>query len=187
VAGLFGDSFKCYTAANKLFSELNDTFGVAYSHCGIGNALRMKADYSGALLHFRKATALYRKIGDIVSFSYTLWSLGKTYAMIGRLDKAMDYFRQSSGFFRKTKDPRGIIYCKLGMGEIEFLRGRLSPALANLNAALRDSLSNGFSVEKCHAAALLSFVNKKNGKNGNRCYNKLGLKLKFQSIPFNIP
>ena len=45
MAGLFGDSFKYYIAANKLFSELNDTFGVAYSYCGIGNALRMKADY----------------------------------------------------------------------------------------------------------------------------------------------
>ncbi|MEK7742014.1 MAG: hypothetical protein AAB273_00025, partial [Nitrospirota bacterium] len=115
------------------------------------------------------------------------WSLGKTYTMLGKLDKAMDYFKQSRGFFRKTKDPRGIIYCKLGIGEIEFLRGRISSALVNLNAAFRDSLSDGFSVENCHADALLSFVNKNNGKSGNRCYNKLGLKLKFQSIPFNIP
>ena len=103
MAGLFSDSFKYYIAANKLFSELNDTFGVAYSHCGIGNALRMKGDYSGALLHFRKATTLYRKIGDIVSFSYTLWSLGKTYTMLGKLDKAMDYFKQSCGFSRRQK------------------------------------------------------------------------------------
>jgi len=73
------------------------------------------------------------------------------------------------------------------MGEIEFLRGRLSSALVNLKSAFRDSLANGFSVENCHAAALLSFVNKKNGKTGNRCYNKLGLKLKFRTIPFNIP
>ena len=73
------------------------------------------------------------------------------------------------------------------MGEVEFLRGRISSALANLNAAFRDSLFHGFSVENCHADALLSFVNKKNGKNGNRCYNKLGLKLKFAGIPFNIP
>ena len=103
----------------------------------------MKGDYSGALLHFRKATTLYRKIGDIVSFSYTLWSLGKTYTMLGRLDKAAEYFKQAQGFFRKTKDPRGIIYCKLGMGEIEFLRGRISSALANLNAAFR-----GFSFQR---------------------------------------
>ena len=72
-----------------------------------GNALRMKDDYSGALLHFRKATTLYRKIGDIVSFSYTLWSLGKTYTMLGRLDKAAEYFKQAQGFSKRQKDPKG--------------------------------------------------------------------------------
>lgn len=184
VAGLFQDSLRYYTSANWLFSGLKDIFGTAYSHCGIGNALRMMEDYEGALKQFRKAASLYRKIGDVVSYSYTLWSLGKTHTMLGSLDRAMDYFREAYGFFRKTGDPRGIIYCKLGIGEVRFMKGGIRRARMDFNSALTDAGRWKFAVEGCHARTLLSFID---GKTDYGCYNKLGLKLKFKKIPFNIP
>ena len=70
------------------------------------------------------------------------------------------------------------------MGEVEFLQGNLSSARRNFKSALRASMANKFSVEACHSKTLLSFMD---GKIDNRCYNKLGLKLRFRTIPFNIP
>jgi tetratricopeptide (TPR) repeat protein len=208
IAGHFNDSLIYYTAANKLFSDINDIFGIAYSHCGIGNALRMLDDYKNALVHFAKATTLYKKIGDRVSYSYTIWGLGSTYKMMGNFKKARDNFIKAMLLFNRTKDQRGLIYCKLALGELDFLEGKKANAMRQLRAALCESMKNGFAIEKCHAAVILSFINENNpptpyfkeghigvkweqaGFSGNiddRCYNKLGLKLKFHGLPFNMP
>jgi len=213
VAGLFSNSLDYYVAANKLFSNMKDFFGIAYSYCGIGNAYRMMKDYRTALTNFTKAIKLYKKIGDKVSYAYTLWSLGTMYKMMGNLKKASDNFIEAMLLFNKTKDQRGIIYCRLGLGEIDFLEGRKASAMKRLRVALYESIKNNFAIEKCHAAVVLSYMNKNNpltppfnsplgkggyrgvkgvqggfsGKIDDRCYNSLGLRLKFRGLPFNIP
>ncbi|MGB9716304.1 MAG: tetratricopeptide repeat protein [Thermodesulfovibrionales bacterium] len=201
VAGLFEDSLKYYTAANKLFSKTNDIFGLAYSHCGMGNAFRMLNNYKKALLHFSKATRLYQKIGDIVSYSYTLWGMGSTYKMMGKYKKAQDNFRKAVLLFKKTKDPRGIIYCKLSLGEIDFIQDNKTNAIKVLKEAFYDSIQNGYSIEKCHAGIILSYllknisaIKRKQLENkglfkkiDNKCYERLGLRINFDGLPFNIP
>jgi tetratricopeptide (TPR) repeat protein len=184
IAGRFSDSLKYYTIANKLFSHMRDKFGTAYSHCGIGNALRMITDYKSALTHFAKATKLYKKIGDIVSYSYTLWSIGITYKMMGNFGKARDSFIKAMLLFKRTKDPRGIIYCILGIGELDLLEGRKAHAVRQLRVALRESMKNDFAIERTHAQTIISCIG---GKIDKSSYNRLGLKLKFQGLPFNIP
>lgn len=208
IAGHFKNSLRYYTAANKLFSDIKDIFGIAYSHCGIGNALRMLDDYKNALVHFTKATTRYKKIGDRVSYSYTLWGLGSTYKMMGNFKRARDNFIKAMLLFNKTKDQRGVIYCKLAIGELDFLEGRKANAVKQLGTALSESVKNGFAIEKCHAAVISSYIDKNNPSipcfkkrhRGdkckqagfseeiyNRCYKKLGLKLRFYGLPFNMP
>jgi tetratricopeptide (TPR) repeat protein len=184
IAGFFRDSKKYYETANKLFSAQNDTFGKAYSFCGIGNAHRMLDDYKSALRNFTQATTLYKKIGDKVSYSYTLWGLGMTHTLIGNDRKARDFFIRSKKLFQKTKDPRGVIYCRLGLGQLSLIAGRAALAKNDIESSFTESMNHGFRVEACHAKILLSFMN---GKRDNRCYNKIGLKLRVQGLPLNIP
>lgn len=184
VKGDFKGSLKYYTQANALFRKLGDRFGIAYSHCGIGNALRMKGDFEGAREHFGRATVLYRRIGDVVSYSYTLWSLGKTHMMLGNLGLSEKYVKDALGHFRKTKDPRGLIYCRLALGELQWLWGRKAGAKRMLRQAGEEARAHGFMVEDCHAGALLSST--EDGTD-NSCFGRLGLRLSFSDIPFNIP
>jgi tetratricopeptide (TPR) repeat protein len=184
IAGQFRDSLKYYTSAHRLFSDIKDIFGTAYSYCGTGNAYRMLKDYQSALTNFAKASRLYKRIGDKVSYSYTLWSLGTTYKMIGNYNKSRDNFIKAMLLFKKTKDPRGIVYCRLGLGEIALLKGMKAVARKHFLASLYGSTKNSFAVERCHTTTLISFMN---GKIDNGCYNRLGLKLRFQGLPFNIP
>jgi tetratricopeptide (TPR) repeat protein len=207
VAGFYRNSKKYYETANKLFTEQNDTFGKAYSFCGIGNAYRMVDDYENALRNFMKATKLYRKLGDQVSYAYTLWGIGMTHALIGNKKKAHDYFIQSKGLFQKTKDPRGIIYCRLGFGQLALISGRFARAQNYMDISLTEAMKHGFRVEACYAKTLLSHINNLSShapiktqrkgttvekgrltkKRGTRCYNRLGLKLRGQGLPLNIP
>jgi tetratricopeptide (TPR) repeat protein len=185
VAGLWGDSLNYYTEANKFLLSLHDRFGVAYSHCGIGNALRMKGAYTEAMKHLKKAETLYKKIGDIVSYSYTLWSMAMTYLMKGRLKEAEQCLEKAARRFRKTRDVRGLIYCRLGLGEVLFLRGDISGAKKALTRSLNDSRKHDFILEASHSEALLDYITKE--RTDNSCYKKIGLRLKFSPIPFNIP
>jgi tetratricopeptide (TPR) repeat protein len=202
IAGRFKDSMNYYTSANRLFSHIKDKFGKAYSYCGIGNAYRMLRDYKRALTHFSQATKLYKKIGDKVSYSYTLWGVATTHKMIGNYKKAHDYLIKAIMLFRKTRDPKGLIYCRLGLGEIDILKGKKTFARRHLLASLHESIQHNFAVEKCHAKALIMYMDRNNppttpfgkggqggfsGKIDNECYNKLGLKLRFQGLPLNIP
>lgn len=184
IAGRFKDSLKYYMAANGLFSGMKDTFGTAYSYCGIGNAHRMLGDYKTAFAYFGKATRLYEKIGDVVSYSYTLWGLATGHKMLGDYSKAVHYLDKAMTNFRKTKDPRGIIYCRLGFGEIALLTGDRAPAKRHIESALKESAAYGFAVERCYAETLAQMLS---GKVDNSCYERLGLKLRFRSLPLNIP
>jgi tetratricopeptide (TPR) repeat protein len=163
---------------------LCDTFGTAYSHCGIGNAYRMLGDYRKALASFSRASTLYKKIGDRVSYSYTLWSIGTTHKMLHEYASADNVFKEAQVLFKKTKDPRGLIYCQLGFGEIALLKGNNATALRKFKASLSQARRYGFRVEACHAAMLLSYAY---GKKNMVCYNSLGMKLDFNEAPFNIP
>jgi tetratricopeptide (TPR) repeat protein len=161
----------------------------------------MMKDYKRSLVNFSKAVDLYQKIGDRVSYAYTLWGLGTTYKITGNFQKARANFIEAMLLFKRTKDARGIVYCNLGLGEIDFLSERKAIAIKRLQMAFHDAVSNSFAIEKCYATTFLSFINKNNppsppfskgGQEGfsektNTCYNRLGLKLKFQGLPFNIP
>jgi tetratricopeptide (TPR) repeat protein len=184
VAGLFGDSLSYYKEANKLFSSTGDVFGKAYSYCGIGNAYRLKEDYKNAFTNFAKAIRLYRKMGDSVSYAYTLWGLSTAYKMTGDLRKAHDYLADSMQLFKRTKDPRGVCYCLLGLGEIALLRGKNAVARRQISTAGEKATKNNFSIEKCYVDTMLALMD---GKIDNTCYNELGLKIRFQGLPLNIP
>jgi hypothetical protein len=104
--------------------------------------------------------------------------------MLGDYGKAAHYFCKAMKNFRKTKDPRGVIYCRLGMGELALLSGRKSAALKHFVTALNESKAYGFAIENCYAEILMQIFN---GKTDNSCCRQLGLKLRFQGLPLNIP
>jgi tetratricopeptide (TPR) repeat protein len=185
VAGKWEDSMAYYTEANRELSRLGDRFGIAYSHCGIGNAFRMRGELGPAMRHLKKAERLYGTIGDIVSYSYTLWSMGMTELMRGRPAAAQLHFEQAARRFRKTKDRRGLAYYRLGKGQALMLSGDLRGARRCFEEALGECVRSSFSLEACHAEALLALLN---GDSPNRsCYRRLGSRLTPIAIPFNIP
>jgi tetratricopeptide (TPR) repeat protein len=191
IAGKPADSLKYYLEANEIFRSLRDAFGTAYTHCGIGNAWRMKGDYVRATGEFKKAAALYGRIGDIVSYSYTIWSLATLCKMRGNLAEALKYTAEARRNFRKTKDPRGIIYCDLAQGEVAWMMGKEKRAQALIRGALASAVAHKFRLEECHARLLLLNAGKAYRKGAAAktpsCYKKIGVGLRFDTMPFNLP
>ena len=122
--GRFADTQDYYQRANALFEAEKDTYGRAYSYCGLGNAARMRGDYATAMQLFARAEKLYARIGDTASFAYTVWAMATVHKMRGDYLRSAQTFTRARGLFRKTRDARGGIYCRLGTGELALLRGR---------------------------------------------------------------
>jgi len=190
VAGLRHLSLRYYRKANEIFSATKDRFGLAYSFCGMGNAERMYGRYQNAHDYFRKALRVYDRIGDIVSSAYTLWSIGQTYLMEGRLLMAERSFNRADERFRQTGDTRGRAYHLLGLSQVYALRGERKAALKLLERTLRITEKGNYLLENCHARTLHDWLSGKKSiltEGGPACYNRLGIRLKFTGLPFNIP
>ena len=187
IAGKYDESLAYYKEANSVFRKLKDTFGTAYSYCGIGNAYRMKGDYSKASDNFAKAERLYALIGDIVSYSYTIWSVANLHIMKGDATAAVSCAKKAAANFRKTKDPRGLIYCDMIFAEAHFMKGQKANAVKILSAAAKSCEAYGFKLEKCHSETLIALMNSEGKRKVSSCYGRLGVNLKPDSAPFNIP
>ena len=146
----YRESLDHYSRANQLLGEVDDTFGRAYSFCGMGNANRMMGYLPRALDYFARATELYSEIGDKVSYAWTLWGEGTALKMIRRLQEAEERFRRAQGLFSETGDGRGTIYCLLSLGEIRQLEGRVGDAAASLQRAEEVLEGKPFALERCH-------------------------------------
>jgi tetratricopeptide (TPR) repeat protein len=120
--GRYSESGQYYREANRRMRQRRDTFGIAYSYCGLGNVERMAGRFQKALPFYKKAEKLYGTIGDRVSYAYTLWSLGTTYKMLGHNPNALSAFQKADQLFIKTGDTRGRIYTLLGFTEVEWIK-----------------------------------------------------------------
>ena len=148
-------SQRYYTRANRSFVALKDTFGIAYSYCGLANAKRMKGDFKAAFDYFKKAKSNYKKIGDRVSYAYTLWGEGTAFKMVDKLDKADSDFREAEKLFKQTGDERGLVYCDLALGEIAYLNGRKRRAATLFERAFTRAESFFFGAELKYCKRLL--------------------------------
>lgn len=159
VRGRYQDSLRFYREANRRFAmELRDTFGLAYSHCGIANARRMVGDFATAHSHFSLARTLYARIGDRASHAYTLWGEATAYKMERRPDRAAALFRQAGELFRATRDFRGLAYVALGLGELDLMAGRLKSARRRFERACAWAQNYGYVLESLHARLHLALI-----------------------------
>ena len=169
--GRIDDSYRYYAKANQTFRMLHDTFGTAYSYCGLANATRMQGDFKGSLKCFNKAKTHYKKIGDKVSFAYTLWGEGTAFKMLSRLPEARRDFLYAQQLFKETRDERGLSYCELSLGELEFLKGGRAKAMLLFKKALKRARRFSFAVEIKYANRLLQALKSKS----------------WERFPFNLP
>jgi tetratricopeptide (TPR) repeat protein len=181
--GQYDLSGRYYREANRRMRRRKDTFGIAYSYCGLGNVERMAGRFKKALPFYKKAEKLYGSIGDRVSYAYTLWSLGTTYKMLGRHPQAIAAFNQADALFKTTGDSRGRIYALLGHAEVEFIKGNSTNGVKWWGKAKKVSDQNDYLWEKLHVASL------KGGSvhNLKKQYQKAGSSFYPVALPVNWP
>jgi tetratricopeptide (TPR) repeat protein len=169
-----------YRRANIRMRRRRDAFGIAYSFCGRGNALRMQGRHARALALFKRAERDYRRIGDRVSYAYTLWSMAMARKMLGQLNAARRDLDRADALFQATGDSRGHAYAELGRLELHLLEGGgLARGRALQARALR--AAKGYPWESAHAKTLLK------PRLAAKVYAKLGSRFRHRGAPVNWP
>jgi tetratricopeptide (TPR) repeat protein len=180
--GRWAETARHYRAANRIHRIRRDTFGTAYSFCGLGNVERMAGRWDDALLYFRRAEKLYKTIGDKVSYAYTLWSIGTALKMKGDFGNAKTYFSKADVLFRQTGDTRGRAYAFLGFAELKWLAG--GKGEADRRKAGMFARKGGYAWEALHARVV------RGGKidsNAQALYRRAGSRFYPKALPVNWP
>lgn len=153
--GALQRSLTLYSRAHAYALRSNDTFGIAYSACGIANAHRMMQRWDAAEHYFTIARMHYEQIGDRVSYAYTLWGEAMAYLLQSRWTEAEERLQSAQALFQRTGDRRGWLYYVLAQVQLMALRSASEPVLRDLlDRALRWSRHYGYRFELLHLQLL---------------------------------
>lgn len=149
-------SLAYYLRAHHHALRTEDTFGIAYSACGIANAYRMLQLWEPAHHYFTLARLHYESIGERLSHAYTLWGQATAYLLQHHWEQSEELLTMAETLFRQTGDRRGLIYVTLTRLQQHFLRtGSLPERLReDFFHALRRSQRHGYRFETLHLQLL---------------------------------
>ncbi|MEI6846085.1 MAG: hypothetical protein WCK36_03450, partial [Candidatus Firestonebacteria bacterium] len=177
--GDFRGYLACYRTANKYFIKNKDTFGRAYSNCGMGSANRMLSNYRLSEKLYKKAEKLYSSFKDEINFSYVLWGHANTLLCLGKFNEAGKLNRKAGRLFKKWKDERGLVYIILQAAELSRNLGKKAKALDLFKRAILISRKHGLKIEKIHGEMGVYRITEK-GSDPVKKYAKLSTK--WQSV-----
>jgi len=174
--GDYKSSLQDYTEARKKAGRLKISYAMAYSDCGIGNALRMLGKSKEARKGLKMAAERYRSIDDIVSIPYTLVSL----SLMNLSEKKNPEFEEAEKLFIHTGDKRGLIYIDIVKAIYEYLSKKDNSRI--LQSAKTKAERLGLKLEAAHIDFIQGFKSEKRSVAG---YKKLGVKI--PKTIFSIP
>jgi tetratricopeptide (TPR) repeat protein len=101
-----------------LMRELGDYQGERDALSLLGDALALRGDVDGAVLHYRAGVALCRRHGDREGEARALNNLGKLLLELARTGEALDCLRQSLQLALTDGDHGSIAYAHVNLGAV---------------------------------------------------------------------
>jgi hypothetical protein len=144
------ESFQYYRLAHHNFMRLKDQFGIAYSNCGQGNALRMQNRISDAFPYMKRAEFIYRKLKQVGPLGFVLWSQSQAELARHNLKRARGCLGEAKRLFEKVGDKRGLLYVNLGYAEVA-TQAHDSLAQSIYSKSLRAATNLALPFERAHA------------------------------------
>ena len=123
----------------KLYEEINDTIGIAYTNDNIGaiyddlDEIQLSIDYQKLAYRF------YKKLGYINSSLETANHLGYAYTLLNLPDSALPYFQEANTIISKGNEEEITItlpFALYGLGKVNYQLGNYTIALPYYKKAL---------------------------------------------------
>ncbi|MCC2692614.1 tetratricopeptide repeat protein [Nodularia sp. LEGE 04288] len=125
-----------YEQAQKIYRDIGDLLGEAYTLKAIGDVLQFLNRHSEALEKYEQALAFYRDVGDRLGEAYTLKAIGDVLQFLNRSSEALEKYEQALAFYRDVSDRLGEPNTLRAIGDVFQFLDRTSEALEKYEQAL---------------------------------------------------
>ncbi len=147
--GAYNDAFDIQLKGLKIFEELGDLKGQAYSMINLGNVLVYQEQYAEALDYYRRAQKLAGNSNDSYCIADANHSLSLAFQKSGAADSAMIYGQKALELLYENRDlvtaarlEHNLALIQLNKGDVEDAEERLLNALS-----VFDGLPTAYHVE----------------------------------------
>ena len=145
----------------RLYREIGDRWGVAWSLGSLANVAGDRGDHEQAKRLYEEGLALSRRLGDASPLGVYLVSLGYEYLLEGNLEKAAELNEEAAALFRKQGRRGDLQYALVNLGWAALLQGDNERAEASYEECLvlcrelgdRLTASESFEGLACSAGA----------------------------------
>jgi signal transduction histidine kinase len=123
----------------KIYTELNDSTGIAKSLNSIGEDYLEREFYSMAYDYYYKAYTTAQNIQDSLMIAISTYNMGRVLKEQGDYEQALNYINKALDVSNSIGDEEGIAYANFDTGDIYMKLGKYEEALEKLNSALEIS------------------------------------------------
>jgi predicted ATPase/class 3 adenylate cyclase len=120
----------------RLYREIGDRWGVAWSLGSLANVAGDRGDHEQAKRLYEEGLALSRRLGDARLLGAYLDSLGYEFLLEGNLEKAAELHEEAAALFRKQGRRGDLLYVLVNLGWAALLRGNYERAEASYEECL---------------------------------------------------
>jgi tetratricopeptide (TPR) repeat protein len=120
----------------RLYREIGDRWGVAWSLGSLANVAGDRGDHEQAKRLYEEGLALSRRLGDASALGVYLVSLGYEYLLEGNLEKAAELNEEAAALFRKHGRRGDLQYALVNLGWAALLQGDHERAAASYQECL---------------------------------------------------
>ena len=108
---------KHYTAALKLYEQINNKFGISEAYVGLAQTQDYLGNYTNAIGLFEKALAIRIKLGKQIDIANCYAVMGITYDNKGQFSTALDYYFKALMIDLKLNNQLAAAdnYCNIGV------------------------------------------------------------------------
>ncbi|MFI5219767.1 MAG: tetratricopeptide repeat protein [Bacteroidia bacterium] len=135
--GNYPEALKNYSAALKVFKEIEDNKWIANCFTNIGEAYRLQGNYSEALKKYFAALKIREEIGDKNGIDVAYNNIGIVYMNQGNYPEALKNYFTSLKIREEDGNQQGISVSYNNIGEVYGLQGDYAQALKNHLASLK--------------------------------------------------
>ena len=130
-------AIKAYNKGLKIFEEIENQEGAAFSFAGLGGIYDSQGDISKAIEYYHKSLNIFEKTGKKYGIGVMLNNIGYMYNNQGTPKKALEYFLKSLEIQEESGDKKGLAGTLNNIGTIYKNQEDIDKALAYYHKGLK--------------------------------------------------
>ncbi len=135
--GKIDSSYFFYHTAEKIFTEKNDTTGIASVQNNLARLYHQSGRFDMSLQAFFKAVELFKAKNDSANLAETYLNVGDLYIELEQIEKGLEFYDKARKIFLSTNNKIGIAFIYTNLGNLKEKENKPDSALLYYKKSLK--------------------------------------------------